>query len=89
MISSGFHCSNYRVTDEAFLAETSKYGPSAFLRTCSLLFKDCTFVFLLFMTSVIDCRDQPVILGKSLFDDKTPSSKSSVVNITEERSRME
>ena len=28
----------------------------------------------LFMTAVIDCRDQLVILGKSIFSDKTPSS---------------
>ena len=35
-----------RVTDEAFLAETSKYGPSTFLRMCSLLLKELNFVFL-------------------------------------------
>ena len=28
-----------------FLAETSKYGPSTFLRMCSLLLKERTFVF--------------------------------------------
>ena len=38
--------SHYRVTVAAFLAETSKYGPSTFLRMCSLLLKECTFIFL-------------------------------------------
>ena len=38
------HC---RVTDEAFLAETSKYGPSTFLRMCSLLLKECTSCILI------------------------------------------
>lgn len=43
-----------------------------------------------FMTSVIDCRDQLVTLGKSLLDEKTPSENSSTVTITEERyNRME
>ena len=46
MFSSGFHCSHYKVTDEAFLAETSKYGPSTFLQMYSLLLKECTVVFL-------------------------------------------
>ena len=36
---------HYSVTDEAFLAETSKYGPSTFLRMCSLLLKERIFVF--------------------------------------------
>ena len=44
--------SHYRVTDEAFLAETSKYGPSTFLRMCSLLLKERTFVFLFAFTAV-------------------------------------
>ena len=35
------------VTDEAFLAETSKYGPSTFLRMCPLLLKERTFEFYL------------------------------------------
>ena len=39
--------SHYRVNDEAFLAETSKYGLSTFLRMCSLLLKEHIFVFLL------------------------------------------
>ena len=38
--------SHYCVTDEAFLAETSKYGPSTFLLMCSLLLKEHSFVFL-------------------------------------------
>ena len=38
--------SHFRVTDEAFLAETFRYGPSTFLRMCSLLFKEHSFVFL-------------------------------------------
>ena len=38
--------SHDRVTDEAVLAETSKYGPSNFLQMCSLLLKKRTFVFL-------------------------------------------
>ena len=37
---------HYRVTDEAFLAKTLKFGPSTFLRMCSLLLKERTFVFL-------------------------------------------
>ena len=37
--------SHYRVTDEAFVAETSQYGPSTFLRMCSLLLKERAFVF--------------------------------------------
>ena len=45
MFSSAFRCSHYRVTDETFLAETSKYGPSTFLRMCSLLLKEHIFVF--------------------------------------------
>ena len=46
VFSSGFHCSHYRVTDEACLAETSKKGPSTFLGMYSLLLKERTFVFL-------------------------------------------
>ena len=34
----------YRVTDEAFLLETSKYVSSAFVRMCSLFLKEHTFV---------------------------------------------
>ena len=41
-----FMQSDYRVTDEAFSAETSKYVPSTFLRMCSLLLKERTFEFL-------------------------------------------
>ena len=38
--------SHYRVTDQAFLAETLKHGPSTFIQMCSLLLKERTFVFL-------------------------------------------
>ena len=40
-----------------FLAATSKYGPSAFLRMCSLLLKDLTFVFLFafIVVGVVQC----------------------------------
>ena len=58
MFSSAFRCkSHYRVTDEAFLAETSKYGPSTFLRMCSLLLKEHMFVFLFAFTAagVVQC----------------------------------
>ena len=34
------------VIDEAFVEETSKHGPYTFLKMCSLLFKERTFVFL-------------------------------------------
>ena len=39
------------------LAETSKYGPSTFLRMCSLLLKERTFVFLFVFTAtnVVQC----------------------------------
>ena len=49
--------SHYRVTDEAFLAETSKYGPSTFLQMCSLLLKKRTFEFLFAFTAagVVQC----------------------------------
>ena len=50
----------------------------------TLLAEDGTFT-----TSVIDCRDQLITLGKSIASDKTPSSNSSAVTITEDRSRME
>ena len=39
--------SHYRVTDEAVLAETSKYGLSTSLRMCSLLLKERTLYFYL------------------------------------------
>ena len=38
--------SHYRVTDEAFLADTSNNGPSIFLRMCSLLLNERLFIFL-------------------------------------------
>ena len=49
--------SHYRVTDEAFLAETSKYGPSSFLQMCSLLLKEHIVVFLFAFTAagVVPC----------------------------------
>ena len=52
-----FVASHYRVTDEAFLADTSKYGPSTFLRMCSLLLKEHTLVFLFAFTAagVVQC----------------------------------
>ena len=40
--------SHYRVTDEAFLAETSKYGPPTSLRMCLLLLKERTSCILIF-----------------------------------------
>ena len=45
--------SHYKVTDEAFLAETSKYDPSTFLRMCSLLLKERTFVFLFAICAIL------------------------------------
>ena len=50
----------------------------------TLLAEDGTFT-----TSVIDCRNQLITLGKSIASDKTLSSNSSAVFITEDRSRME
>ena len=47
--------SHYRVTDEAFIAETSKYGPSTLLRMCSLLLKERTFVFTVTAAGVVQC----------------------------------
>ena len=48
---------HYMVTDEAFLAAISKYGPSVFLRMCSLLLKEHIFVFLFAFTAagVVQC----------------------------------
>ena len=50
----------------------------------TLLAEDGTFT-----TSVIDCRDQLITLRKSIASDKTPSSYSSAVIITENRSQRE
>ena len=49
--------SHNRVTDEAFLAETSNYGPSTFLRMRSPLLKERTFVLLFPFTAagVVQC----------------------------------
>ena len=43
--------SHHRVTDEAFWAKTSKYGPSTLLRMSSLLLKEQSFVFLFAFTA--------------------------------------
>ena len=58
MFSSAFRCKVITgVLDEAFLAEISKYGPSTFLRMCSLLLKEHIFVFLFAFTAagVVQC----------------------------------
>ena len=46
---------HYRVTDEAFSAQASKYGPSTLLRKCSLLLKERTFVIFLPSLQLVLC----------------------------------
>ena len=52
MFSSGVRCK----VITGVLAETSKYGPSTFLRMCSLLLKERTFVFLFKMVLQTDLK---------------------------------
>ena len=75
-------CDKLEVTNEKVsLAVTGQDGED---NIETLLAEDGTFTM-----SVIDCRDQLITHGKSIASDKTPSSNTSAVTVTEDRSRME